>query len=262
MTRILPVPARSSYGWLLRLGRTRVMLLVTGLTILGSCLLTALVVALTTDPAQPISIRDLWAWSMATAVVAPLVLCPLVVLVMMDMLSHLEQALQSAHRLAQTDAQTGLRNRRDFIEAATAALEDGRAHGASLALLMIDIDDFKRINDTFGHLAGDDALVVVSSICGQVDSPEHLRARFGGEEFAVLLRHCERERAVAIAETVRQRVEGQKAATPDGESFPLSVSIGCACSGEAGYALKALLSLADERLYVAKRAGKNRVEAG
>lgn len=252
----------SSYRLLLRLGRARAIALVTVATVLASCAITALVLVFTVEPAEPLTLGGLWLWSMATAVVVPSLLCPLIVLVMMDMLGQLEAALQASHRMAQTDALTGLSNRRNFIDGAMRALEESRARKESLVLLMIDIDDFKRVNDTHGHIAGDHALVVVAGICGAAVRGGDLCARFGGEEFAVLLRDSGMPGALAIAESIRAGVQDAPSPAPRPDMVPLGVSIGCACSDETGYGLDALLVLADKRMYMAKRSGKNRVQSG
>ena len=256
------LPARSSYALLLRLGRSRVVLLVTATTVLAACALTALVLVFAIDPVEPPSLHKVWVVAMSTAALVTSVLCPLIVLVMMDMLNQLERALQAAHRMAHTDALTGLSNRRDFIERAMRALEQGRAHGVPLSLLMVDLDDFKRINDTHGHTAGDRALAAVAAICGGTVTTGDLCARFGGEEFALLLRGCDRKRAMAAAETIRGQVERAPRPAARADTLPLTASIGCACSDETSHALDAMLALADKRLYQAKRSGKNRTEAG
>ena len=256
------LPARSSYALLLRLGRARVVLLVTVVTVLAACALTALVMMFVIDPVEPPSLHKVWVVAMSTAALVTSILCPLIVLVMMDMLNQLERALQVVHRMAHTDALTGLRNRRDFIDSAMHALAEGRTQGASLSLLMVDIDDFKRINDTHGHTAGDKALVTVAAICDGTVATGDLCARFGGEEFALLLRDCDRKRALAAADAIRGQVERAPWPASRADTLPLTASIGCACSDETGHALDALLALADKRLYQAKRAGKNRTEAG
>lgn len=256
------LPPHSSYALLLRLGRARVVVLVTAAIVLAACALTTLIWSFAIDPANMPTYRQLWTLALSTATVVSAILCPLIVLVMMDMLTQLEQALQVVHRMAHTDALTGLSNRRDFIDSAMRAMAEGRAQGASLSLLMVDIDDFKRINDTHGHTAGDRALAAVAAICGGTVATDDLSARFGGEEFALLLRNCDRKRAMAVADAIRGLVERAPWPASRADTLPLTASIGCACSDETGYLLDALLALADKRLYQAKRAGKNRTEAG
>lgn len=256
-----PLAERSSYRWLLRLGRARVVVLFTTLTVLASCALTALALVVSLGVDHVPTIAGLWRWSMATAVLVPAILCPLIVLVMMDMLSRLEQVLRSMHRLAGTDTLTGLRNRGNFLGEAERMLDRGEGGREPIAMLMVDIDDFKRINDTHGHLAGDHALSVVAMICAGALSSQDMCARFGGEEFAAVLRGDSATRSTDVAEAIRDRVAQAVARSGVAATFQVTVSIGVAGVDEAGYNLPALIALADERLYQAKRSGKNRVVA-
>jgi len=155
-------------------------------------------------------------------------------------------------QLAITDYLTGLYNRRFFLESALKELKRAERFGHPLSVSLLDIDDFKRYNDTFGHLAGDQALKglanTLRSNCRQID----LLARFGGEEFVVLMVETNLSGAHSLAERVRRRVE---------ETLPFTVSIGVSCyEGESGKDLEQLIREADAAMYQAKSAGKNRVQ--
>lgn len=154
-------------------------------------------------------------------------------------------------REAITDDLTGLANRRRFDQLLEAEVARARRFAHPLSLLLMDIDDFKSINDTHGHQAGDSALRRLGRALREetrvVDEP----ARYGGEEFAVLLPETRLDEAVAIAERVRRRCEASR------RRPRFTVSVGCAELGEEGAAK--LLARADAALYRAKREGKNRV---
>jgi diguanylate cyclase (GGDEF)-like protein len=166
-------------------------------------------------------------------------------------LSHAELVRQLAH-LSLSDPLTGLGNRRAFDEALAEELARARRHGVPVGLVMLDVDHFKAFNDRHGHQAGDDALVAVAGVLGEVARAEDRACRVGGEEFAVLLPGADEAAAAAVAERIRASVAEARA------SEPLTVSLGVAATrGEQDAA--ALFALADERLYAAKQAGRNRV---
>jgi diguanylate cyclase (GGDEF)-like protein len=161
-----------------------------------------------------------------------------------------------------TDELTGLSNQRRFRE--LMRKEEERAHrfGHDLSLIMLDIDDFKRVNDEHGHLQGDEVLRTVSRILDEesrgVDEP----ARYGGEEFAVALPETDLPGAVEVAERVRSRIESERVPGVDGVG-PLRVtaSVGAASMPASATNVQDLVAAADAALYEAKRSGKNRVAA-
>jgi diguanylate cyclase (GGDEF)-like protein len=175
-----------------------------------------------------------------------------------DELSAAHAELAAAHRdlaeRARRDHMTGLLNRESFF----AALDGLRRKSDAGALLIIDADHFKKINDGHGHLVGDAALLEISAaICRGLRSRD-LVARIGGEEFAAYLEGASPAEAAVVAERVRREVELVNFATSAGVSVSLTVSIGgTVCAPEA--TLSDLLRAADHRLYAAKRAGRNRV---
>jgi diguanylate cyclase (GGDEF)-like protein len=163
-------------------------------------------------------------------------------------------------RQAITDELTGLVNRRRFMEALDAEIARAQRMRSSASLLLADLDDFKRINDRFGHPAGDEALRAFADRLR-----EHLReidvaARLGGEEFAVLLPETDLDGALAVAERLRRTIAERPVLHTDGSAVHLTASIGVA--EYRGGSRDDLLRSADAGLYLAKQQGKNRVVAG
>jgi diguanylate cyclase (GGDEF)-like protein len=162
-------------------------------------------------------------------------------------------------QLATVDGLTQLANRRHFMDRAATVVADGHAGDEPLWAIMIDIDHFKRVNDTHGHQAGDDVIRTVAGRIVAATRDGDLAGRYGGEEFALLL-HREREAAIALAERLRAEVAAE-AFTLGGQRVDVTISAGLArlLPGDAG--AEALLARADARLYEAKRAGRDRVVA-
>ncbi|UQU66977.1 diguanylate cyclase [Couchioplanes caeruleus] len=163
------------------------------------------------------------------------------------------------NELATTDSLTGVANRRRFFELAERSLGAARRSGDPVTALMIDIDHFKRINDTYGHQTGDDVIrgVVDRLLAGL--PPDGLVARYGGEEFAVLLPGiC--EDGPALAEKLRAAVDGSPVETRTG-AIPVTISVGLARLRPSDATADTLLGRADAGLYAAKQGGRNRVVA-
>jgi diguanylate cyclase (GGDEF)-like protein len=163
--------------------------------------------------------------------------------------------------ISETDALTGLSNRRHFLDAAGAAIPAARGEGRPLSLLMVDIDHFKRINDTFGHAAGDNALRLLGATLKESTRRADCVARLGGEEFAILLPGATAAIAQDIAERICRHTATLAVLDDRGRSFGFTVSIGLAALTPADRRPEDLLARADAALYRAKRAGRNRVEA-
>lgn len=165
--------------------------------------------------------------------------------------------------LAATDPLTGLSNRRVLDTRLDEEWRRARRNRQPLSALFIDIDHFKRFNDTHGHASGDGALIAVAeSIAATVRRPVDLVARYGGEEFAVVLPDTTSEGALVVAEKIRYTVQGRRVVDSNGETHRVTVSIGCAtCVPAAGTRALDLLAAADRELYAAKAAGRNRVNA-
>jgi diguanylate cyclase (GGDEF)-like protein len=171
-----------------------------------------------------------------------------------DRQQDLVQALQ---RQAALDPLTGLVTRRVLDDAAQAALAVGEARGGT-ALLLLDIDNFKTVNDTHGHPAGDQALQHVARVLGRVSRPDTVISRIGGDEIAVLLPGCPAEVARTRAHQMIDAVRANPLTLPDGTLLALSVSLGVGYVAR-GLGLRELYASADRSLYGAKHAGRNRV---
>jgi diguanylate cyclase (GGDEF)-like protein/PAS domain S-box-containing protein len=167
---------------------------------------------------------------------------------------ELEEANDQLRKLAVTDELTGLRNRRSFEERLVMEFSMARRRKRELSVLLIDVDNFKTINDRWGHAAGDEVLRRLGTILRTTVRLPDLPARYGGEEFVVLLPESGEESAMGLARRVMQRV-----ATEDWDNEPLTISVGMAAMNESLESGFQLVELADEALYAAKRAGKNRV---
>lgn len=176
-----------------------------------------------------------------------------------------KQTEAALRQLSQHDPLTGVANRRHFFERATEEFARARRFGRSLSFIMLDIDWFKRVNDRWGHAAGD---MVLKNLCDtaaatlrQID----LFARIGGEEFAVLLPDTDADGAFLLAERLRQNVAAQ-AVAEGGDSITYTISSGVATLAPEDVTAESALKRADVALYEAKGAGRNRtmraVEAG
>lgn len=169
-----------------------------------------------------------------------------------------EDADREIRELATRDPLTGLCNRRAFTDQASRVLAYHRRFGLDAAMLFIDIDHFKGINDQYGHAAGDRVIVHLASVLRQSLREFDLHCRFGGEEFVLLLPNSHEEEALAVAQRIREGV----ASHPDpGLPCPYTVSVGLASRiAQAGDPLEDLLARSDAALYRAKEAGRNRVK--
>jgi diguanylate cyclase (GGDEF)-like protein len=157
------------------------------------------------------------------------------------------------------DGLTQAFNRRYLDERLESELAFGKRHGEPVSLLLLDIDHFKRVNDTHGHQAGDAVLVHFCGIVQAQVRTEDVVARYGGEEFAVVCRQIDEERAAILGERLRVAIERAPLVLPD-KQIPVTVSIGIACAPRPGVETVAqLVERTDEALYEAKRQGRNRV---
>ena len=183
----------------------------------------------------------------------------LVALGVADRLREQRRALTEAERRAQTDPLTGVLNRRSLIERLDAACLRARARGLPIALLFIDLDHFKEINDSFGHAAGDACL---KKIIGPIQTElrqSDVIGRYGGEEFVVILSSADIAAAHPIAERIRNRVADVRV-EGFGPPINLTCSIGVATSDTLGVWGEHLIAQADAAVYAAKRSGRNRVQ--
>ena len=165
---------------------------------------------------------------------------------------------EEVFRLMSTDSLTGCFNRQHFDKEIQRLHAYARRYGRPLALAMIDIDHFKYINDTRGHLFGDRVLAQLGALVTSLRREQDVFCRYGGEEFAILLPETELEGAVDYANRVRRTV-GKARFEYDGKVQPVSISIGVAELGDDMPDAKSLVDAADNQLYEAKRNGRNRV---
>ncbi|HTL92188.1 MAG TPA: diguanylate cyclase, partial [Steroidobacteraceae bacterium] len=176
-----------------------------------------------------------------------------------DRLRQQRHALTEAERRAKTDPLTGVLNRRSLLEQLDAACRASRANGLPVAVLFLDLDFFKSINDSYGHAAGDACLAAVIRPIQAELRQSDIIGRYGGEEFVVVLSGAHAPAAEPIAERIRQRVAEVRI---DGHGAPiqLTCSIGVASSDPLGVWGEALIAQADAAVYAAKRLGRNRVQ--
>lgn len=171
-----------------------------------------------------------------------------------------ERADAEHQQLARLDMLTGVPNRRALMDGLERMFAQAVRERQPLALLMVDIDRFKRVNDTHGHLAGDAVLAAVAASLGQGLRTQDALGRYGGEEFLVVLPGTDAAGAARLAEHLRQQVE--KMVVPwAGQTVHVTISIGVHAQVPSGTAtVDAMIDTADQAMYVAKRTGRNRVE--
>jgi diguanylate cyclase (GGDEF)-like protein len=169
-----------------------------------------------------------------------------------------EQKTENLEKIAYLDPLTGALNRRRFEEIFQGSIRKAKRNATPLCVLLLDLDHFKRINDSFGHEIGDHVLKKFSDLVQESIRTSDVLARIGGEEFALLLKGITPEDAQKIAETIRSEVETIDFSFLDAD-LTLTVSIGIACYHDDTDTMEALLREADRKLYEAKKAGRNRV---
>lgn len=174
----------------------------------------------------------------------------------------IENARLFAHteQMAMIDELTQIYNRRHLFELAALELERANRYQYTLAVLMFDIDHFKRVNDTYGHLVGDTVLKTVAWTCHQILRSTDTLGRYGGEEFVVLLPETDLKAALVVAERLRLQVERTRVNTPNG-SISVTISIGVTTLRKGGEPLLNLFNRVDQVLYRAKQNGRNCFES-
>lgn len=186
---------------------------------------------------------------------------PVIVVGIAEDVTEKKQLELELHRLATTDVLTRSSNRRHFFECAHHEFDRACAQGTPLAFLLLDIDDFKVVNDTYGHLEGDQVLQRIAKAGRGVLRRGDLFGRIGGEEFAAVLPGCAPTMAMQVAERLGQEI-AQLNFSHEERDFAVTVSQGLASLTAEDATLDALFARADAAMYEAKRQGKNRVVAG
>lgn len=175
-----------------------------------------------------------------------------------DRMREQRHALQDARRRAATDPLTGMLNRRSIVDHLHAVVEEARETNDPVSLLFLDLDHFKRINDTYGHLAGDACLkAMIDPLQAELRQTDAI-GRYGGEEFLVVLQGASTSDALAVAERIRMRV-AQVLVQHDGAYISLTCSIGVASSDATPLLARNLIDEADRAMYAAKHSGRDRV---
>jgi diguanylate cyclase (GGDEF)-like protein/PAS domain S-box-containing protein len=171
-----------------------------------------------------------------------------------------ESLISELHHQATTDGLTQLLNRRAWMDRAERAAAAAQSSGCPLTVILLDADHFKRVNDTYGHAAGDAVLQAIAARCARALRSSDLIGRYGGEEFVIFLPETGAAAAWKIAERVRATVAAEPVGLPHGE-LATTVSLGVVTAEGADVDLSAMLSRADQALYSAKQAGRNCVRA-
>lgn len=176
-------------------------------------------------------------------------------------LARLNQEKTAILEVASTDGLTRIPNRAAFDQRLAEEFERARAKGHALNLILMDVDHFKRLNDTYGHQAGDQVLRAVADRLRIIAQDAGFVARYGGEEFALIVARETTEKVRALAEEIRKAVENTLV-NHEGRQLSVTASFGLACPppGRSFFTPQQLVKAADQYLYRAKQRGRNRVE--
>ncbi len=178
---------------------------------------------------------------------------------MQNLLEELEQSHRELKLLASQDHMTKLYNRRYFADISVSILDLAKRNNKQFSVLMLDIDKFKRINDTYGHHIGDEVIIALANVLKSTNRKSDIACRFGGEEFLILLPETDLAGAKIIGEKLRKLVEELTVKVED-QNIGFTISIGVAeINLEKETDLEAVIQRADEGLYKAKESGRNRV---
>lgn len=176
-----------------------------------------------------------------------------------NMETQLRRYANELERLATTDSLTGLFNRRHFMERLGVEVVRAQRYSSPLTLLMMDLDHFKRVNDTYGHLVGDDVLSKTGDLIREIVRVTDIPGRFGGEEFCIIMPETDMQGAQTFGERLRKRMADEECVSASGQSFRVTCSIGIALLNGSVRETNDLLAAADQALYRAKEMGRDRV---
>lgn len=236
-------------SWILRLGHRRALLLITLTSTIGSVLITLTLARLLGFSGNA------YFYSALMGTIVPLLMVPLTMTRIISLSLELEKARAQLHYLATHDTLTAAYNRSYFMSRFEAEKIKAQKTHAPLSVMMIDVDEFKSINDCYGHVGGDIALEAIAQVIRRPLRAEDTFARYGGEEFIVLLPETALEQACEVAEQIRRAVEAMQVSI-ESQTISVTVSIGIS-SVEHGLAPH-VIDRADAALYEAKRNGRNR----
>ena len=191
--------------------------------------------------------------------VIPLIISPLALYSFVALVHRLDQTERHLHRLASEDGLTGAFNRRYVLTLAEHEWARADRYGGALSLIMLDVDHFKRVNDTYGHAAGDSVLQMLADTCRAHLRRSDIFGRLGGEEFLILLPGTDERAALRVGEHLRSVLEATRIELESCQ-LRITVSAGVASRGVATRDLEHLIKEADDALYAAKSAGRNQVK--
>jgi diguanylate cyclase (GGDEF)-like protein len=229
------------------------VLAIVGVSVLASDLMTFVIAGLALPEPH-------YAVALTISTVMPLLIATPVSWMLIGLFHELDRARADALRLARTDLLTGALNRRRFVEIAERELARANLEDRSVSLVLLDIDNFKRVNDRYGHRVGDDVIRLVAEVCADALRPSDHLGRWGGEEFVALLPGAAISEALLIAERLRRALSRDHDLGAD-EVLTLSASFGVASTDLGVRALDRLVALADQAMYRVKRNGKDSVLA-
>lgn len=256
----MPQPELDQPAWMAALNRS-VQRLGRGRALLLLCLLVWLMAVVISQLAISLLGQGNRTVGLVAATVCALGLTAPLGYVMLSLVQNLDEAHRRMTRHATLDMLTGTYNRRHFLDLVGREWARARRYDTDCAMLLLDVDHFKRVNDGFGHLCGDQLLRQIAEAAGETLRQADVLARFGGEEFIVFLPHTDPLGALDVAERIRERIEALNFSW-NGHSVPISASIGVAALHKNHLTLDQLIHDADAALYSAKAAGRNCVRSG
>ena len=237
------------HPFFIKLGYVKTIIMLTVFTVCVSLFVTIVVFVID----GPLDIRGIF-----IAIVVPPIVVPVTGFSFIKTAFQLAESESKLEKLAVTDELTGIFNRRYFLDVAEREIARALRFGKPFAAILLDIDGFKKINDSHGHAAGDSVLVTVASVCQRHCRKIDTFARYGGDEFYFLLPECTREEALTFAERIRTAVEQIKVGYK-GNTIPVTASLGVQSFAGAEDSLERLLIRTDNAMYAAKQSGKNTV---
>lgn len=247
-----PPPVLSLFRrMVVQLGVTKSVLL---LTLLCMAMSITMALGLNLILEAPITMRGLM-----TSALIPALLAPPIAWIALQLISTLDRSERAQQYLACHDTLTELCNRREFFRRMSRIHDSAYSSGQDMWLLMLDLDQFKQINERWGHLAGDRAIRLVADICRAETRPTDVVGRYGGDEFALLLVGAQRNAALELAQRLRARIIATPLVLSDHDRLEIRLSIGLAHIDASACSVDQAIARADEAMRHAKRLGRNRI---